>query len=101
MWAGSWGAIQGAKMAEKAKITTRATPIAARGLRRAMRVPLLASCQLPDASCVVVDILVRDAGAMFLLRFRVPPHPLIFQSIQSKWFTETLPAKYSIIKTYM
>src|SRR5450631_4136117 len=37
MWAGSWGAIQGANSANTTKMTTSTTPIAARGLRRAAR----------------------------------------------------------------
>src|SRR5467141_3856685 len=37
MWAGSWGAIQGAKIAEKTKMDTNTTPTAAKGLWRAMR----------------------------------------------------------------
>src|SRR6202142_3927553 len=34
MWAGSWGAIHGAKIAQITKKTTNTTPIAASGLRR-------------------------------------------------------------------
>lgn len=37
MDAGSWGAIQGAKSAKIMKITTNTTPVAARGLWRAVR----------------------------------------------------------------
>src|ERR1700733_2489169 len=78
MCAGSCGAIQGAKIAHATKRMTSATPMAASGLWRARRVPLLASCQLPGVSCEVVAISVEGCRGEVSFILGGTPHPPYF-----------------------
>src|SRR5713226_540263 len=53
MWAGSWGAIQGAKRAQRTNTTTDTTPTAANGLWRARRGSEMAAVDI--GSCRVLS----------------------------------------------